>query len=108
MKALIVVVVVAAAACLLIVFWPRSVQASTRPLEMKPEPIPPPEPLFKPLPPGQEKTATVQTSQGPITLVQKFDTSGFNEITKPTATLPPGVTAVPLKPEFRNAFARKL
>jgi hypothetical protein len=59
-------------------------------------PPPKPEPLFKPLPPGQEKVATIQTSTGPVTLVQKWDTSALNEL--PTKKVAPVVKLAQLKP----------
>jgi hypothetical protein len=78
---LVLVAIIAAA----IFFGVRTAQASTEMGLDEGPPPPKPEPIFKPLPPGQEKFATVETAAGPVTLVQRYDTSGTNPVTDPVA-----------------------
>jgi hypothetical protein len=56
---------------------------------------PKPDPLFKPL--AEPRQATVETSSGPVTLVQRWDLSGANELTKPVAPAVPLVRTSTLK-----------
>lgn len=74
--------------------------------EFNPPPKPPP--LFKPLPPGQEKVGTIQTSNGPVTLVQRYDTSGFDQIQHNVAPAVPLVQTATLRPGVAGLFTRRL
>lgn len=87
-------------------FGMDAAQAATDKPLPKPDPLvppaPPPSPItFAELPPEKWKQATVNTSTGPVTLVQKHDTSTLRPLVQ-TPVVPAGVTAVPLRTDLRS------
>jgi hypothetical protein len=88
--AIVLVVIVAAA-----LWFGVGTAEAAEPIE-----LPKPDPLIKrredPL------VVTVPTSRGPLTLVQPYDTTGLNELTKPVAPAVPLVNTTTLKPAFQG------
>jgi len=60
--------------------------------------LPKPDPLIKRR--EEPLVVTVQTSGGPLTLVQPYETPSFNEITRPKAPAVPLVAPATVRPAF--------